>query len=325
MTATLGSTRRIAPRGPFSWAASLDVVENFGPTRRIAASGSDPLRMTFALDGTFEPVGVAVRPTGGDELDVEVSGTRDVDRAVRQVARIFSLDHDGTGFEALGERDPAFGALQRALPGLRPVCFTSPYECAAWAVMSQRISMRQAAVIQDRLIADHGERLTVAGQEVGAFPAPDRLLAVSAVRSLPAEKIERLHGVARAALDGILDVDRLRALGDVEGPKSLLAIRGIGPFWASGFYLRACGIVDRFADEPIAIAALGALHGLGDRPSPSDIDALTDSFRPYRMWACFLLRVAASRGLIPGISGREMRIREAAAGPPPVRRVRSAG
>ena len=90
----------------------------------------------------------------------------------------FSLDHDGPGFEALGERDPAFGALQRALPGLRPVCFTLPYECAAWAVISQRISMRQAAVIQDRLIADQGERLTVAGQEVGAFPAPDRLLAV---------------------------------------------------------------------------------------------------------------------------------------------------
>ena len=237
-----------------------------------------------------------------------------MDRAVRQVARIFSLDHDAAGFEAVGQRDPRFGALQRALQGLRPVCFTSAYECAAWAVISQRISMRQAAVMQDRLIADHGGHLIVAGEKVGTVPEPQRLLSVMAVPSLPAEKIERLHAVARAALDGLLDVDRLRALGDIEGPASLLAIRGIGPFWASGIYLRAGGIVDWFADEPIAIAALGALHGLGDHPSTVEIAALTDMYRPYRMWACFLLRVAANRGLIPGISGREMRIREAAAG-----------
>jgi hypothetical protein len=94
----------------------------------------------------------------------------------------------------------------------------------------------------------------------------------------------------------------------------LTAIRGIGLFWASGIYLRACGIVDAFPDEPLAIAALGALHGLGDRPSAPDVQRLTEAYRPYRMWACFLLRVAAARGVIPGISGREMRIREGATG-----------
>ena len=182
------SVRRIVARGPFSWAASLDVVEHFGPTRRHAASGTDPLRITFALDGTLQPAGAAVRATD-DGLDVEVVGTGDVDRAVRQVARIFSLDHDAAGFEAVGERDPRFGALQRALPGLRPVCFTSAYECAAWAVISQRISMRQAAVIQDRLIADHGGHLIVAGEQVGTFPAPHR---GHVMACLPAGRLQRV-------------------------------------------------------------------------------------------------------------------------------------
>lgn len=314
--------RLIRARGPFSWEASLDVVENFGPIRRHARASSNPLRMTFLLDRTFEPVGVAIRPTDGG-LRVAVTGTSDVDAAARQVARIFGLDHDGSGFEALGRRDPAFGAIQQALPGLRPVSFTSPYECAAWAVISQRISMQQAAAIQDRLIEAHGTRLDVEGEEAFAFPAPARLLGVESVQSLSAEKITRLHAVAQAALDGLLDVERLRALGDVEGPKSLLAIRGIGPFWASGIYLRACGIVDVFAEEPISVAALGALHGLADCPSLADIERLTEPYRPYRMWATFLLRVAANRGLIPGISGREMRIREAATGGDRARRPRS--
>src|SRR5437879_101417 len=75
-------------------------------------------------------------------------------------------------------------------------------------------------------------RLRVAGADVLAFPAPERLLRVTAVSGLGAEKVERLHGVARAALDGRLDAERLRALGPEAGPASVLGIRGIGPFWA---------------------------------------------------------------------------------------------
>jgi DNA-3-methyladenine glycosylase II len=314
--ATATTTAHIPARGPFSWSASLDVVEHFSPVRRHADTGRDPLRMTFLLDGTFEPVGAAVREVP-DGLDVEVVGTADVAAAANQIARVFSLDHDGSGFPAIGDRDPAFGAIQRALPGLRPVCFTSPYECAAWGVISQRISMRQAAMIQDRLVGDAGSTLEVAGQTVRAFPQPDALLTVDAVPSLPAEKIARLHSVAEAALEGRLDAERLRALGPVDGPASLRSIRGIGEFWSSGIYLRGCGIVDEWAAEPISNAALGALHGLGDRPTAAEVERLTDAFRPYRMWAAFLLRVAANRGLIPGIAGREMRIREAATGKAP--------
>jgi DNA-3-methyladenine glycosylase II len=203
----------------------------------------------------------------------------------------------------------------RALPGLRPVNFTSPYETAAWAVISQRISMRQAAAIKARLLEAHGHALRVAGHDVTSFPTPERLLRVASVPGLAAEKVERLHGVARAALAGLLDADRLIELGPVAGPESVRVIPGIGPFWSSGIYLRGCGIVDEFPDsEPISVAALGRLHGLGDQPSAEQIQELTDKFRPFRMWVCFLLRVAAGRGLIEGVAGREMALRRAASG-----------
>jgi DNA-3-methyladenine glycosylase II len=139
--------RLIPAEGPFAWAASLEVVGNFRPLRRHAGTGTDPLRLTFLLDGTFAPVGVALREAPGGLL-ARIVGTADGDTAARQVARIFSLDHDGSDLALLGDRDPAFGRVLSALPGLRPVCFTSPYECAAWAVISQRIAMRQAAAIQ---------------------------------------------------------------------------------------------------------------------------------------------------------------------------------
>jgi hypothetical protein len=41
------------------------------------------------------------------------------------------------------------------------------------------------------------------------------------------------------------------------------------------------------------------------------VAGLTERSAPFRMWVCFLLRVAAGRGFIPGVAGREMAIRRA--------------
>ena len=314
MLGTQASTFALTPSGPFSWDAACDVVAHFSPISRHWSGSGDPLRLAFPLDGTFEPVAVALRWDGG-RLGGELAGTGDVAAVSRQVARIFSLDHDGTGYPELGRRDPVLGRIMAAFPGLRPVGFTSPYECAAWAILSGRISMRQAASIQDRLIAAHGTRLEVGGGEAWAFPAPERLAGLTEFAGLPQVKVDRLRAVASAALEGLLDPDRLRALGPVDGPASVRTIPGIGPFWSSGIYLRGCGIVDEFADEPLSVAALGSLHDLGDRPDPETLTRLTDAYRPYRMWVTFLLRVAANRGAIPGLAGRESQIRRAAGQP----------
>ena len=298
----------IKPLGPFSWEAANDVGRNFGPVRH---NWQEPgrVRMTFLLDGTFAPVGVNLRFEDG-AVRGEVAGTSDHAAVERQVARIFSLDVDATDYPEVGRRDLKIGRLMEALPGLRPLCFTSPYETAAWAVVSQRISMAQAATIKARIILEHGHPLTVGGVEVRCFPTPERLLEVESVPGLASEKVGRLHGVARAALAGLLECERLRALGDEAGPESVRVIPGIGPFWSSGIYLRGCGIQDVFPDEPVAIAALGRLHGAGDQPSPELVRELTDVYSPFRMWVCFLLRVSAGRaGLIEGVAGNEMNLR----------------
>ncbi len=319
MLATSAPTFSIEPRGPFSWTAAVEVLSRFGPTSRHAPAGEGGdvggpvVRLAFPLDGDFQPVAVALRFADGT-LHGEVAGTDRIDDVAAQVARIFSLDVDGTAYRDVARRDPALATVMAALPGLRPVCFTSPYETAAWAILSARISMVQAARVQDRLIADLGKVLRVAGRDLRSFPAPERLLELRELPGAAPEKVARLHSVARAALDGLLDPSRLRALGDQAGPESLQSIRGIGPFWSSGIYLRGCGIADVFPDEPLSIAALGQLHGLGDRPDAATVRELTDAYSPYRMWVCFLLRVAAGRNVIPGLVGREMAIRRASPG-----------
>lgn len=309
------TTFTLTPQGPFSFSQAVDVIRNFPPLRRHAKGIADDgvLRMAFPLDGDFGAVGLAIRASG-EALEVEAFGDGlDLPHRARalekQVARIFSLDVDGSDYPAVGRRDPEIGALMKSFPGLRPVCFTSPYEAAVWAILSQRVTTTQAANVLERFVEKHGTAIVVRGQTVHAFPRPERLLQVERIEGLPALKLERLRGIAEAALDGKLSAARLRALGDVDAPAFLQTLPGIGPFWASGIYLRACGVADVFPEEPLSIAALGKLHQLGDRPTPAQVSSITDGYRPFRMWICFLLRVAAARGSITGVSSRATYLR----------------
>ncbi len=119
-----------------------------------------------------------------------------------QVERILSLDVDGSGFPAVGERDPVAGDIQRRYPGLRPVGFWSPYEAAAWTIIGHRIRITQAAAIKARMAEQLGEAIGFGSRTVHAFPSPQRLAGLEEFRGLSGRKPEWLRSLARAALDG---------------------------------------------------------------------------------------------------------------------------
>ncbi len=285
------------PEGPFSLDLARTAVTRWAPVSRFAPEAGRPLVLAAIADDDLRPVAFALTQDAPDgPVGIEITGTGDSDVARAQCARILSLDHDATGLvgpHSVATHDPAVGAVLARRPGRRPTLFPSPYEAAAWAVVSPRIGMARAAALTRRLAAEHGETLTVAGETVTAFPTPGVLLGLDDVPGLPAEKVRRLHGVARAALDGELDVARLRALGPDGARTALRRIRGIGPFWSSGIWLRACGVVDEWPDEPRATAALARLHGRdpADYDDPAALGAATAPLAPYRMWVAFLLRM----------------------------------
>jgi DNA-3-methyladenine glycosylase II len=283
----------IVPSGPFRLAESAE----FGFGQRSAQRFDGVMRMAFALDGTFAPVAVAVRQAVGDgPVEVEVTGAADPERAVRQTARVLSLDHDAASYPGVGERDPVIGRLMGLRPGLRPPLFHSAYEAAAWSVLSARRPARQMAVVRDRLAAEHGRVFDVAGRQVAAFPGPEALLAVTDVPGLPAVTVGRLHAIARAAAEGFLDVERLRALGPEEAAAQLRTLPGIGPFYASLVVLRAVGFADvPVTEEPRALELMGRLYGLGGPATAADMARLSEPWRPWRTWTTVLLRAAGPR------------------------------
>src|SRR3954453_18376143 len=193
-------TEMIVPSGPYRLRASAEV--GFG--QRHAQEFDGTMRMAFGLDGTYAPVAVAVRQAVDDgPVEVQVFGSADTERVVAQTARILSLDHDAAGYPQVGDRDPVVARLMALRPGLRPPLFHSPYEAAAWSVLSARRPERQMAAVRDRLAAGHGLVFEVAGGQVAAFPGPEALLAVQSLPGVPETTIDRLHAVGRAAAEGL--------------------------------------------------------------------------------------------------------------------------
>ena len=180
-------TFTITPSGPFS----LAEAGTFGFGQRADDAWDGVMRLAFCLDGYRSQVGVEVRQDDAGVVRGAVSGLADADLdAVRgQVARVLSLDHDGEEFTRVGQRDQVIGRLQRIAPGLRPPLFYSPYEAAAWSVLSARRPARQMMAVRQRLSEAHGAVFELAGQHVAAFPTPEALLRVEAFAGIPADKL----------------------------------------------------------------------------------------------------------------------------------------
>jgi DNA-3-methyladenine glycosylase II len=114
-----------------------------------------------------------------------------------------------------------------------PVRFGTPYEAAAWAVVSARGPVTRAEEQWHALLTAHGEPVDLGDTAPWrAFPLPRTILGLTETPAVPAEKLWRLHDVADAALHGALDADALAALPQDAALTRLKALRGIGDFYA---------------------------------------------------------------------------------------------
>jgi DNA-3-methyladenine glycosylase II len=278
----------LTPSGPFS----LELANGFGFGHRDAVT-DNVMRLAFAADSSFEPVGVTLTQDGAGAVHGEAHGEVAVEAVSAQVARVLSLDHDGEAWMRIGAEDAALGRIQQMHLGLRPVLFNSPYEAAAWSVLSARQPRAHALQLRESIAERWGTVFDLAGSRMSAFPPPARLLeAVDAVRGLPEERLRRMRGVAEAALDGRMDAGRLQALGPEDATEEMLRLRGIGPFYASLIVVRATGFSDAFIPEPGAVRAAGHFGVLGAGES---FEARAERWRPFRTWATVLLRYAGAR------------------------------
>jgi len=269
----------LEPRGPFSLAAAGRFLAEFPPADHTGVEPDGTVRLGFVRDDFSGVAKVTLRQAREDgPVEVDIDGDGDVGP---QLERILGLEHDGDAFVAVLDGDPVLRRLWERTGHLRQVSFPSPYEAACWSVIALRLRQPQAVQVRRRIEAAIGD---------GAFPVPERLAGLEAVEGLSEAKAERLRAMARAALDGRLDPYELRALPQDEAIARLRELPGLGPFYASLVLLRATGATDAFFPIERLRHAAARAYDLPEAPSEEAFTAMAERWRPFRSWACVLLR-----------------------------------
>lgn len=267
-------------QGPWSLSTSKAFWEGFAPASLAEQPRDDVLHTVFLNESDWSRVEVTLTQEG-QVAQLTLTGPGNLETATDQVCRLLSLDIDARQWPAVGERDPVIQQAQNELPGLRPCGFHSPYEAAAWSVLSQRIRITQAARLREALICRHGEQR--------AFPSPRVLRSLDL--DLPGRKAEYLHAVAEAALEGRLDSSALRAVDPAEAMASVQEVKGLGPFAAELVVIRGANAPDALpTHERRLTGEITERYG-----AEASLSEVSKDWRPFRTWACVYLRVLRER------------------------------
>jgi AraC family transcriptional regulator of adaptative response / DNA-3-methyladenine glycosylase II len=197
-------------------------------------------------------------------------------------------------------RDPLLAPLLSARPGLRVPGGWDGFEVAVRTLLCQQISLRSGSRLAEQLAHACGQRLS----SNSSSPSPSRysqsssspssaleltfptaaevLRADLAVLKMPRSRQTALRALAQAAVD---DARLFQPLATVdETAARLRAVPGVGEWTAHTIALRAAREPDAFPASDIGLLR-GAAAPSGARPSPAELSARAERWRPWRAYA----------------------------------------
>jgi len=159
-----------------------------------------------------------------------------------------------------------------------------PFSVLVYSIIGQQISGYAARAIAGRLSDRFG----------GRIPSPAELLALDPrdLKSvgLSQRKVEYLRSLAEHIVSGELQVDHLDKLSDDEVRAQITASRGLGRWTADMFLLINLERPDILPIGDLGIrSAVQRLYRLDHLPTPSEVEAIGEKWRPNRSLASLYL------------------------------------
>ena len=279
--------RRALSRDPHSVTERLagDIYETVVPL------DDEPALLTLKLSAEIITVIVATRNDLGMPPPTAVeSATTGAKRsplfaAHEIVIGLLGLEQDAAAFVRLGRRL----GLQRLVAGrpeLRISQTVSVFEGLLWSIIGQQINFAFACQLRRRLIEGSGQPFA-SGLYAPPTPAAVARLEPGQLRSwkFSRQKSDYLVATARLVAEGKLDLASLRPSSAVRAERTLLAVRGLGPWSVNYLMMRSLGFADCVPSETPASPA-------DSRPCFASKKGPT-SMRPAASWRSFRLTAAS--------------------------------
>lgn len=160
-----------------------------------------------------------------------------------------------------------------------PIAVHSPLEWFSFAITSRQLSRASSSAIYHRLVTQLGGAITA---ERVVLTDEQTLRDVG----LSHQKARTIRALAERADDGLLELDRLAGMTDVEIQAELIAVPGIGPSSAQRFMLHHLHRPDIFpAGDRAVRTAVTTLDQLDSQITPKAAEQRSERWRPYRSYA----------------------------------------
>jgi AraC family transcriptional regulator of adaptative response / DNA-3-methyladenine glycosylase II len=211
---------------------------------------------------------------------------------ITRVRRMFDLSAEPRAIAKALSADPVLAPLVSARPGLRVPGGWDGFEIAVRAMLGQQITVRAATILAGRLVGEFGTAIPKSDDIPGlthAFPGPDRFKADALARlGMPKARARAIAGVASAVRADARLFDPRRDLD--EAIAHLCELAGIGEWSAQYIAMRALGETDAFLAGDVGVQRKLALNG--HRPTPKELLARAEQWRPWRAYAVLHLWMA---------------------------------
>lgn len=167
-------------------------------------------------------------------------------------------------------------------------------------IVEQQVSLASAKAVFERLVNALG---VVTAQTMAAVET-EALIAAGLTR----QKQRYLRGLAALIIDGSLDLETVAAADDDTARQHLLAVPGIGPWTADVYLLSALRRPDVWpmGDRALQVG-VGDIVGLPQPPTPGEMEALGETWRPLRsvaarlVWHDYLARRGRAETEVAGL------------------------
>ncbi|PFP29694.1 DNA-3-methyladenine glycosylase [Bacillus sp. AFS073361] len=214
---------------------------------------------------------------------------------VQYIREWFDLDNDLTPFYQMAKTDPFLKMIVEKFYGLRLIGIPDLFEALCWGVLGQQINLSFAYTLKKQFVEKFGESIEWEGKKYWIFPSYKRIAKLTPIDladiKMTVKKSEYIIGIAQLMASGELSKEKLREAENFkEVEKSLIKIRGIGPWTANYVLMRCLRFPAAFPiDDAGLINAIKTLLNMDRKPTKEEILKISIPWRNWESYATFYL------------------------------------
>lgn len=206
----------------------------------------------------------------------------------------FDLETDLQPFYAMVKADPLLSPVVSDFSGLRLMGIPDLFEALSWGIIGQQINLKFAYTLKRRLVERFGRSVSAEEERYWLFPDPQDIASLDVSDLTPLQlttrKAEYLIGVAKLIAEGKLSKESLAQQDLVTATRTLVGIRGIGPWTAHYVLMRCLRHPSAFPIDDVGLHnAIKHVLQLEKKPSKQEIARLASSWTGWEAYATFYL------------------------------------